>query len=255
MGLEILRMIAVRFLEKIDLSTWRPVARGASRIVYVHDDYPDAVLKVVREDKRGPGGSRVLRSKRKFYRHLKRFGAYQSFSREFDEFLEQARRIDGAEDVRLPIARIFGFVHTTKGLGMLAERVCGPDGDIAPTLRSVLASEGPAPWIFEMLDECFEEMRVHHIVIADCSLDNFVIATDSEGRRRMVCVDGTGDKSAIHIYAVSPFLNALLLARYRKRMQQKIDDFLASHVGTGKASLSHAPLQQLETGERATQLS
>lgn len=243
-------MTGMLLSEKIDLDTWRPLARGSSRIVYVHDDYPDVVLKVIREDKRGPDGARVLRSRRRSYRNLKRFGAYQSFSREFDEFLEQARRFDGADDVTLPIARILGFAHTTMGLGMLVERVRGPDGETAPTMRDVLAREGQAPWLLELLDQCFEEMRRRHIVMADCSLDNFVIASDGEGRRRLVCIDGTGDKSAIHIYAVSRFMNALLLKRYRRRMQKKIDDFLASG-GTGGGTSPVARLRQAAARDEA----
>jgi PhoP regulatory network protein YrbL. len=243
-------MAGTFFSRKIDLNTWRPIASGASRIVYIHDDYPDTVLKVIREDRRGPGGTRKLRSKRNFYRHLKRFGVYQSFSREFDEFLEQARKVDGSEDVRLPIARIFGFVHTTKGLGMLTERISGPDGEIAPTLRTILAREGATPEIMAMLHECFEEMRARHIVLADCSLENFVVTTDSKGLRRMVCIDGTGDKSAVHIYAVCPFLNGLHLKRYLGRMKQKIDDFLAAQEGE---ALSPGSLhEEVEAGEPVT---
>ncbi|MGF0537323.1 YrbL family protein [Agrobacterium sp. ES01] len=221
-------MKTLQFSDKIDLAEWQLIAGGASRDVYVHDDYPEIVLKVIRENRRGPNGEKRLRSRRKFYRHIRRFGAYLSFSREFDEFLEQARRFSGDEDVALPIARIYGFIHTTRGLGMLVERLRGPSGETAPTIRDVLRKHGPQPWVFELVDECFEVMRKHHIVMADCSPDNFVLTGDGKGGQRIVCIDGTGDKSAIHIYAVSGTLNALKLKRYRKRLQDTIDAFVVS---------------------------
>lgn len=211
------------FSRTIDLSAWREIGRGTTRIVFESDRYPSILLKVIRPEKRTETGGRISRKKHDFLRRWQRFGVYLSFKRESAEFIEQARRCPGKTEPEMPIARVHGFVHTTLGLGLIVERLRGPDGATAPTLGQLarhgrLCGEGIA-----LLNACFRDMMRRHVVLGDCNLDNFVLSTDADGRNRVVCIDGTGDKSAIRIYAASRVINALKLVRYRGRLERSLE--------------------------------
>jgi hypothetical protein len=215
-------MVSSQFaLDYVDLGQWRLAGQGASRNIFENRMYPDVVIKTVKPSAQTAGGNRKVKSKLLFFKKWRRFGAYMVFRRELEEYLNLARRFAG-EEKRLPIAKIFGFVQTSQGLGMIVERVAARDGALAPTLRRLIQERCFEQKHLDGLSEFFREAERLHIVLMDCNLGNFVWSDGGGGLPRVVCVDGTGEKSPIGMFATSTVLNRIKLKRYRARLHQQI---------------------------------
>jgi hypothetical protein len=183
--------------------------------------YPDILIKTVKPSAQTAGGNRKVKSRIYFFKKWRRFGAYMVFRRELEEYLNLARKF-GGERKKLPIAKIFGFVQTSQGLGMIVERVASRDGSLAPTLRRIIQERRFEQKHLDALNEFFREATRFHIVLMDCNLGNFVWSDAQDGDPRVICVDGTGEKSPVGLYATSNLLNRIKLRRYQARLHGQI---------------------------------
>jgi hypothetical protein len=208
----------------IDLSGWTKCAEGSQRAIYQNPEDPDVLIKVLKQRQAGDRGAR--RSTRKFawIRRFRRFGAYMTFRREIDEYLEQARKIDGDETFDLPIPRILGLAHTSNGIGLMVERIANRDGSLSPTLKQLIFTGRLTDNHMRLVDQFFDRCRESHLVLMDINPGNFVI-TDRSGREEIFCIDGTGEKHFFKIYAASRFLNRVRLHFARKKLLDKIGRF------------------------------
>lgn len=208
-------------LDYVDLDQWRLAGHGASRNLYENRLYPDILIKTVKPTAQTAGGNRKVKSRLLFFKKWRRFGAYMVFRRELEEYLNLARKFAGGRK-ELPIARIFGFVQTSQGLGMIVERIAARDGSLAPTLRRLIQERRFEQKHLDALNEFFREATRFHVVLMDCNLGNFVWCDVDEKRPRIICVDGTGEKSPVGMYAMSNLLNRMKLQRYRARLHRQI---------------------------------
>ncbi|TNM61724.1 YrbL family protein [Aliirhizobium smilacinae] len=208
-------------LDFVDLEQWRLAGHGASRNLFENRMYPDILIKTVKPSAQTAGGNRKVKSRIYFFKKWRRFGAYMVFRRELEEYLNLARKF-GGERKKLPIAKIFGFVQTSQGLGMIVERVASRDGSLAPTLRRIIQERRFEQKHLDALNEFFREATRFHIVLMDCNLGNFVWSDAQDGDPRVICVDGTGEKSPVGLYATSNLLNRIKLRRYQARLHGQI---------------------------------
>ncbi|APG84518.1 YrbL family protein [Sinorhizobium americanum] len=207
------------FDDRIELSNWRECAAGHQRSIFENRLYPSVLIKVLKLGSREASGARI--SKRAFLNRFKRFGAYRTFRREVDEFLEQARKFSLADGIELPIPKIFGFAQTEHGLGLVVEKITRRDGQLAPTLAQLAFSGQLTARHLTMVDEIFERFRRLHIVMMDVNPGNFVV-TDRRGDDELICVDGTGEKSFLRIFALSRPANDIKLRRMRLKLLTKL---------------------------------
>ncbi len=208
-------------LDFVDLEQWRLAGHGASRNLFENRMYPDILIKTVKPSAQTAGGNRKVKSRIYFFKKWRRFGAYMVFRRELEEYLNLARKF-GGERKKLPIAKIFGFVQTSQGLGMIVERVASRDGSLAPTLRRIIQERRFEQKHLDALNEFFREATRFHIVLMDCNLGNFVWSDAQDGDPKVICVDGTGEKSPVGLYATSNLLNRIKLRRYQARLHGQI---------------------------------
>jgi len=208
-------------LDFVDLEQWRLAGHGASRNLFENRMYPDILIKTVKPSAQTEGGNRKVKSKFFFFKKWRRFGAYMVFRRELEEYLNLARKFPG-EGKDLPIAKIFGFVQTSQGLGMIVERVAARDGSLAPTLRRLIHERRFEQKHLDALNAFFREAARLHVVLMDCNLGNFVWSEGRENRPKVICVDGTGEKSPVGLFAMSSLLNRVKLRRYQARLHRQI---------------------------------
>jgi hypothetical protein len=218
----------------IDLATWTKCAEGSQREIYQNPRYPDVLVKVLRS--RGDRGAR--RSSRRFarLRSARRFGAYMTFRREIDEYLEQARKVNGNEMFDLPIPRIYGLAHTEGGLGLVVERIGNRDGKLSPTLAQLIFADRLTENHLRLVDRFFERCRDSHLVLMDINPGNFVI-TDRSGVEEIFCIDGTGEKQFFHLYAGSRLLNRVKLHFARRKLLDKIMRYQSIAMDTRRRQL------------------
>lgn len=223
----------------IDLSLWTKCAEGSQREIYQNPSDPDVLVKVVKAHGRGERGARKSSRKMQWLRRFRRFGAYMTFHREIDEYLEQARKVNSDESFDLPIPRIFGLTHTSNGLGLLVERIANRDGKLSPTLTQLIFSGRLTEAHLRLVDQFFDRCRESHLVLMDINPGNFVI-TDRSGREEIFCIDGTGEKHFFKIYAASQSLNNVRLHFARKKLLDKVGRF---QVLAREKAASQVPLE------------
>ena len=235
------------FDDRIDLSEWHECAAGHQRSIFDNRLFSNVLIKVLKPESRGASGTRQSKRTFAFLNRFKRFGAYRTFRREVDEFLEQARKCSPADGIELPIPRIFGFAHTEYGLGLVVEKITRGDGELAPTLAQLAFSGQLTAQHLTMIDELFERFRRLHIVMMDVNPGNFVV-TDRRGHDELICVDGTGEKSFLRIFAFSRRANDVKLRRMRLKLLMKLARILEHPAAlhgdkTVRAALAQHPRQ------------
>ena len=217
--------------ETIDLSQWMLCAEGKQREIYQRAQDPDVLIKVIKPEGQGERGARKTSRKLYWFRRFRRFGAYMTFRREIDEYLEQARKIRGNEQFDLPIPRIFGLAHTSRGLGLIVERIAGRDGKLAPTLTQLIMSGRLTDAHLRLIDQFFDRCSQAHLVLMDINPSNFVV-TDRSGAEQLFCIDGTGEKQFFHIHAASRFINSIRMRKARRKLIAKMDRTRRALTGT-----------------------
>ncbi|MDY1549756.1 YrbL family protein [Luteibacter sahnii] len=178
----------------ISLQGAAPIAVGHRRHVYQHPDDPGLLIKVMRADNRPRHWYHAP-----WYRRLARTGPYATYMREFTECLASRRYAKEPS----PLVRIVGLVDTDIGLGLVAERVVGRDGGLAPSLAAMVREQGMTPAIASLINRLFDEVLRHYVIVSDLRAENVVHGTDSAGGPRLVIVDGFGPTNRLPLNGVS----------------------------------------------------
>lgn len=207
-------------LQKVDLTGSSPIAQGGVRDVYLHPQFDDVLVKVIRAD-RIDGRGELTQLKRK-WKPSRAYGCYISFHRELSETLRFARNAFRYGQHDLPFAPAIGIVATSHGPGLLVGKVDAPDGTPAPTLMTLVKMRGFTLMHRQRLDAFFQECMDCHVVLNDVHPSNFLwLGTDEDGR--FVCIDGLGEKMLFPIHRLSKTWNTRKLLRKREKLLGWID--------------------------------
>lgn len=225
----------------LDLSEARLIAQGGVRFVYEHDDFPGMLIKIYKPGIIDDEGH-FIGKKRKRMKLRRRLGAFVQVNREIAEFLAFQAKPSNRRG-QWPIAKMFGFVETEIGLGVLTEKLTAPDGGLAPTLVALVRGRQFSPHYRAALQRFFQDLEDRHICLCDPHPSNIVFAGDIENDGRFIAIDGLGAKTLLPARDWFKFFNA----RRTRRSAQKIWRFVD---GSGKASTEPAPAIGL-TGVKA----
>jgi hypothetical protein len=208
----------------LQLSHSRPLALGHQRAVHQHPHDPDLVVKTMRPESvakrwEGPGN---------WAHRLARTRHYSGYVREVKEYV--AMRVHpGASP---PIVRIVGLVDTDLGLGLVCEKVRGPDGGVAPTLlQSWLDHGGEPPWAAAALEALREDLLRYNVIVGDLNAANLVFGSDSAGGPRLVMIDGFGEKNAVPLSSMSRHYNRHVIRRRYRRLLRDLATPLSEWTG------------------------
>ena len=193
-----------RHLQPLALAS-PPLLHGGRRAIYQHPFDSGLLVKVVRWDK--------YNRRRRLLSAFDRFGAYRSMLFETKEYIAIARRLGSWPNY---LQRYHGIVETNLGLGMVVEKLCGPDGLLAPTIHDVVRDQGVTRRLHALCATFYGAVERDACVIGDMSLFNIVLVEREDGER-LVLVDGLGEKSFIPIRSALPLLNRL---RIRHQIRQ-----------------------------------
>ena len=197
-------------MPKIILSGATPVAHGSIRDVYRHPTDPSLLIKVVRlstRDEKFGSGRRWYKAKRR------RYGHFISYLREIREQIAvQAAENDHPDYLQ----KIVGFAETDFGLGLVVEAIFAPDGNYAPTLKTLLERGPLSPDLQAKFDRFCEAAIRSPVIIADLHPQNVVYGARDGEAQRFVLIDGIGHKTLIPFEVLSA-----RIARWNN--QQKVD--------------------------------
>jgi hypothetical protein len=199
----------------LTLSHLTPIVMGHERAVYQHPHASDLVVKTMRPE----SVARRWDAPGRWHKRLPRTRHYVSYLREIKEYIAAHTRPDADP----PLARVAGLVETDVGLGLVCEKVRGPDGEMAPTLYQCwVENGGEPPWAHAALEAFLEGLMRHNVIVGDLNATNLVFGSDSRGGPRLLMVDGFGEKSAIPLSSMSRVLNRHFMRRRYRRMLRSL---------------------------------
>jgi hypothetical protein len=195
----------------IDLSDLTPLRESQNYMIFQHPELEGALLKVRIDE---PGRKHLLPRYSEW-----RYGNLRQWNREANEYLAALHR-------RCPeierLARFEGYAPTSLGPAMVVEKLTGPDGKLAPTLRSELATfkndrEGRQRLHQEFM-ELLDDLERGQIVVGDMGLENIVRAQERGGK--LVIIDGLGERVMFPLALFSNWAFRKSIQRRRERMTQ-----------------------------------
>ena len=196
----------------LELSRTEPLAVGHLRHVFQHPENPAYLIKVMRAD---AVDARI--TKGRWYKKLPRTREYIGYVRELKEYIVSQAR---PHSRNAPIARMVGLVDTDLGLGLVAEKVCGPDGRLARTLAAMYAEHhGFDETLERELALFYRGLLDANVIVGDMHAWNIVYGSDSRGGPRLILIDGFGEKNIVPMASMSARFNARNTARLYRRMR------------------------------------
>lgn len=203
--------LAVRHLE--------PAAIGRQRYVFVHPSDPGLIVKVPTEGYVDRRSGKTGKKYKRWHRRRLRSRHNLVYLREIREHL--ALRAAASE---LPphVQVIVGLVETDMGLGLVSRAVRGRDGELAPTLATLLGDGRFDDKARRKLDAFFAWLLESPVVVGDLNVGNIVYGHDPAFGDHFVIIDGLGDKNVIPLNSVSPLLNRMSKSRRIDRLHADI---------------------------------
>jgi len=200
----------------------KPVAVGKQRYVFVHPLDPGLIVKVPTEvyvhRRTGEKGKwyKAWRRRRLRSRH---------FLVNLREIGEQLALRAAAPEIPRYVQTIVGFVETDMGMGLVSRAVRGRDGQLAPTLTTILSEGRFDRDARQRLDEFFAWLIESPVVVADLNTGNIVYGFDPEFGDRFILIDGLGDKNLIPFCSMSQRLNRMSKLRRIARIKAQLDRY------------------------------
>jgi hypothetical protein len=194
----------------IALAALQPLVSGANRDVYQHPHDPGFLIKVIK-----PAVAERYERRRDWYRTDRRNGYYRTLLREIEEYLALRRR---GQHLLPFVPQFAGVVDTDLGYGVMVGKVCGRDGNLAPTITALVERDGMNDALRGRIDELRADVVRHHIVFGDISGRNVVHADDREHGNRLVIIDGLSDRLWIPVNSMSRSINRIYCERRFARM-------------------------------------
>lgn len=193
------------------------VATGVQRAVYLHPLDPTKLIKVLR-----PAASRPRRHNfNGIMDRLLPSTRLRQIRKEYAEYLRVMLNHPETE-FHPPIAHMFGFTHTSEGLGCITERVMEPGRQLGETLGAKAAAGTLTPAHISMLNDTIARIYANDIRASDMNPNNFVFGQRDNGTgpgpEECVLVDGFGDINAIPVRSMARWSNRMGLDDSCKRL-------------------------------------
>lgn len=168
--------------------------RGNKVLVFAHPSHPRRLIKVIHPQ--ATGKKRWLAS----LKSNRRQGSFQWLVRTMAEYLTYQCRNKAALDL-MPI--VYELVQTNYGFGLIVESIRNHDGTLAPTLSDVIQKEGLTTDLEFMVNRLCDTLIDHHIIVSDFKGENLLVVENPKGRRRLIVIDGFGERNAIPLSSLS----------------------------------------------------
>lgn len=177
------------------LSETTPIAAGGRRYVYRHPDDPDLLVKIIQPKHR----ERMAARHGKSWKPVGRYRELTEFLREIHEHLAAVAAHGSTPPFLNEVA---GVVDTDVGPGIVVRAVLGSDGELAPTLRQLIAAGTFGPREQRLFDAFIAALMASPVVVSDMRADNVVLADGTEPR--FVLIDGLGDNTLLKLKSMFP---------------------------------------------------
>jgi len=191
------------------------LAEGSSRVIYRHPDNCNWLIKVLKPEyiQRKSG------AKAPWYKKLRPLGCFVGFERELREQLRIYLHYGYHPSC---LYFIVGMQPTNLGLGQVVEVVCGRDGELAPTLRTLIRRKHYDSIAEQALERFFDWLLESPIVISDLTLDNLVYRYTASMGEHFCIIDGVGEPNLIPLKSSFKWWNSTSKQRWIEKIKRRI---------------------------------
>jgi len=209
------------FCLPLDLSAQQPLVVGGERFIYQHPAAPSLLVKVF--DLQQYAQDQAKKPITQWHKRFRR-SPYNGYVTELAEYIASQSQSSKNTALSVPLARVVGVVSLAGGgMGLLTEKITGPTGGLAPTLREVVQRNGLSPQLCVELATFFDTLAEAHVILNDLGPSNIVVGTNASGRSGLWLIDGFGNKQAIPIFALSKTWNRRRIMRKYGEMMVKLE--------------------------------
>lgn len=184
---------------KISLKGKTPLAKGGYRQIYQHPHYEELLIKVV-----SLSTLEHYERRSNWYIAWRRSRGYHYLFREVDEYL--ALRLRNKHELPF-LQKFMGIADTDIGLGVVVEKITGPNGKLAPSVTNIVRESGFSADLRRKLLRLRDQVIENHVIFTDVSGNNIVVARDRSGKERLVIIDGLGDRLWLPVNVISANIN------------------------------------------------
>lgn len=168
-----------------------PLFVGGTRFCFIHPDYPDRCVKVLRPDRTGEARKRDAKNWKRFLPprffddQLKEIRAYKELIRQNNPRIWQF------------VPEYFGTVDTDMGVGIVTRLYKNDDGSWPENLEKILP-DGLSNSLTDGIEVFLAGVLDEHIVTRDL-LPHNIIAVQRGDKKQVLIVDGIGNSELIPI--------------------------------------------------------
>ena len=181
--------------ELIELRKSVPHFKGNARLVFVHPDNPDLLIKVLRPE--------WIAKTKEIPEWKKRFKPLGANSVNMHELYEIVRVNPSAKAMQPHLFSVVGFQQTDLGWGLVVKAEKDEQNNYARPLSSFAKN---VDMIRAALDDFEQWIKTTNVVLYDLNPWNLVLAHRG-GKQEIVIIDGIAEKSALKMRTYFPSIN------------------------------------------------
>ena len=198
--------------EMIELKGREPQFKGNARLVFIHPDNPDLLVKVLRPE--------WIDKTKQVPVWKKRFKPLGANSVNMHELFEIVRINPHAESIQPHMFTVVALQQTDLGWGLVVKAEKDKNNDYA---KPVAAFAKDVSKIRTALDEFENWVKETNVVLYDLNPWNLVLAYRG-GKEEVVIIDGISEKSALKVRTYFPSVNKKknlkVYARFERFMER-----------------------------------
>ncbi len=198
------------------------VAQGKDKMVYNHPEDSNKVIKVMKRSRATENGSRPPRSNIKNNRHQ---GIYREFRREMIQYLQLCKNTYAKNQFVFPVETVYGFQPTDQGLGLVVEKVLGPNGKLLTAYDLIVGEEFTNKHTIA-LKRFFDDCCKYQVVFSEVNLRGLMYTELRQNRPEFVMVDGMGEKVFVPWRSMSRSINSYNVRKVEARLKANHENLI-----------------------------
>ena len=202
------------------------LGKGGYKLVFQHPTDQGKAIKVMKRERINDKGE---------WAHLGYFkrghaqGVYKQFRRAILQYLQLCKNHYKDNTFLFPIECPYELVQTNQGLGLIVEKIVGPNGQ-GMTLEYLCKTNQFTKKHAKALDEFFDACCDLHIVYGEVNIAGIMYTESRQNKPEFVLVDGVGDKLFIPLRSISKSLNAKNVRKIEAKIRNKMAQLLAASI-------------------------
>lgn len=192
------------------------LAEGGRRFVYINPEDNTKLLKIVKQE--------VIDRKLKKLKFYKKFRFRKVVDENTEDYNAYKVYNKKSKDIFNFIPKLYGYIDTNLGKGLVTEYICNYDGTAAMSLKNYIQLNGIDKEIWKALKLLYKQLLDNCLVTRELKDFNVVVQIKSDNSKRLYIVDGFGNQELIPL---SNYVKCIARRKIRKHFKIFIRNILS----------------------------